>query len=103
MDMSQIKPNPLTLVVTIGNDEKLKLNNEDMGAASDTASLSTRLVNLFKQRQVDRAFKPGTEEVEKTVFIKAPRALPYGTVVKVIDAVKGAGATPVGLQVDDLQ
>jgi biopolymer transport protein ExbD len=28
--------------------------------------------------------------------------LRYGDVVKVIDAIKGAGANPVGLQVDDL-
>jgi len=28
--------------------------------------------------------------------------LHYGDVVKVIDAIKGAGANPVGLQVDDL-
>jgi biopolymer transport protein ExbD len=28
--------------------------------------------------------------------------LKYGDVVKVIDAIKGAGANPVGLQVDDL-
>jgi len=40
--------------------------------------------------------------IEKTVFVKAPRALKYGDVVKVIDAIKGAGASPVGLQVDDL-
>ena len=111
-DLSQIKPNPLTLVVFISPDGKLKLNNEDMGAIGDTSQLSTRLDSLFKQRKVDRAYKTGMEtrsdlpeeeRIEKTVFIKAPRALPYGQVVKVIDAVKSAGATPVGLQVDDLQ
>ncbi|HMF56873.1 MAG TPA: biopolymer transporter ExbD [Pyrinomonadaceae bacterium] len=111
-DLSQIKPNPLTLVVFISPDGKLKLNNEDMGSVSDTGPLSTRLDTLFKQRKVDRAYRTGMEtrsdlpeedRIEKTVFIKAPRALQYGTVVKVIDAIKGAGATPVGLQIDDLQ
>ena len=42
------------------------------------------------------------DRIEKTVFVKAPRAAKYGDVVKVIDAIKGAGASPVGLQVDDL-
>ena len=42
------------------------------------------------------------DRIEKTVFVKAPRATKYGDVVKVIDAIKGAGASPVGLQVDDL-
>jgi biopolymer transport protein ExbD len=102
-DLSQIKPNPLTLVVTIGSDLKLKLNQDEMGSVNDTGAISQRLTGLFAQRKEQRAYRPGTEEVEKTVFIKAPRALPYGDVVKVIDAIKGAGANPVGLQVDDLQ
>ena len=101
-DLSQIKPNPLTLVVTIANDLKLKLNQDDMGSVNDTAALGQRLSNLFAQRKEQRAYRPGTEEVEKTVFVKAPRSLKYGEVVKVIDVIKGAGANPVGLQIDDL-
>jgi len=101
-DLSQIKPNPLTLVVTIASDLKLKLNQDEMGSVNDTAPLSQRLTGLFAQRKEQRAYKPGTEEVEKTVFVKAPRSLKYGEVVKVIDAIKGAGANPVGLQIDDL-
>lgn len=101
-DLSQIKPNPLTLVVTISSDRKLKLNADDMGSVADLAPLASRLSSLFEQRREQRAFRTGTEEVEKTVFIKAPRSLPYGEVVKVIDSIKGAGADPVGLQVDDL-
>jgi biopolymer transport protein ExbD len=45
---------------------------------------------------------PEDERLERTVFVKAPRSMKYGDVVKVIDAIKGAGASPVGLQVDDL-
>jgi biopolymer transport protein ExbD len=98
-----LKPNPLTLVVTIGSDEKLKLNNTDVGTVTDTSILSTTLVELFKKREVDKAYRTGTTIVEKTVFVKAPRSMAYGKVVKVIDALKGAGADPVGLQIDDLQ
>ena len=97
-----IKPNPLTLVVTISSDFKLKLNLDDMGSVNDTAPLSSKLVYLFQQRKEQNAFRPGTTEVERTVFIKAPRSMHYGEVVKVIDAIKGAGASPVGLQIDDL-
>lgn len=98
-----LKPNPLTLVVTIGSDEKMKLNNEDMGVASDTSALSARLVTEFKKRADNKAFRTGTTIVETTVFVKAPRSMTYGKIVKVIDALKGAGADPVGLQIDDLQ
>ncbi|MBV9959448.1 MAG: biopolymer transporter ExbD [Acidobacteria bacterium] len=101
-DLSQVKPNPLTLVVTIANDFKLKLNQDEMGSVNDTGALSQRLASLFEQRKQTGAYRPGTQEVEKTVFVKAPRSIKYGEVVKVIDAIKGAGANPVGLQVDDL-
>jgi biopolymer transport protein ExbD len=45
---------------------------------------------------------PEERRIEKTVFIKAPRSISYGEVAKVIDGVKGAGADPVGLQLDGL-
>lgn len=110
-DLSQLKPNPLTLVVSISNDLQLKLNQDSMGSVNDTSLLSRKLLQVFQQRKEQRAYKPGMEtrtdvpeqeRIEKTVFIKAPRALRYEEVVKVIDAIKGAGANPVGLQVDDL-
>lgn len=110
-DLSQLKPNPLTLVVSIGGDLQLKLNQESVGSVNDTAYVSQRLRQVFTQRKEQRAYKVGMEtrtdvpeedRIEKTVFIKAPRTLRYEEVVKVIDAIKGAGANPVGLQVDDL-
>ncbi|HEY8186748.1 MAG TPA: biopolymer transporter ExbD [Pyrinomonadaceae bacterium] len=110
-DLSQLKPNPLTLVVSISNDLQLKLNQDSLGSVNDTAPLSQKLVQLFQQRKETRAYKTGmetrtdvpeSERIEKTVFVKAPRSIKYGDVVKVIDAIKGAGANPVGLQVDDL-
>jgi biopolymer transport protein ExbD len=110
-DLSQLKPNPLTLVVSISNDLQLKLNQDSIGSVNDTAPLSQKLLQLFQQRKETRAYKlgmetrtdvPESERIEKTVFVKAPRSIKYGDVVKVIDAIKGAGANPVGLQVDDL-
>jgi len=97
-----IKPNPLTLVVTISPELKLKLNLDEMGSVNDTGPLASKLAYLFQQRKEQNAFRPGTTDVEKTVFVKAPRSMKYGEVVKVIDAIKGAGANPVGLQIDDL-
>ena len=110
-DLSKLKPNPLTLVVTVGPDLSIKLNQDNLGSVNDTAPLAQRLLQVFQQRKEQRAYKVGMEtradlkeddRIEKTVFVKAPRATKYGDVVKVIDAIKGAGANPVGLQVDDL-
>jgi biopolymer transport protein ExbD len=97
------RPNPLTLVVQLDNNLRIKLNTEDMGDVTDTSALSARLTTIFKEREQSGVFREGTNEVEKTLFVKAPRAVRYNDVVKVIDAVKVTGAQPIGLQIDDLQ
>jgi biopolymer transport protein ExbD len=96
------RPNPLTLVVQIENNLNLKLNNQDAGSVTDPERLTTELTRIFQEREAGGVFREGTNEVEKTIFIKAPRSIPYGRVVTVIDAVKVAGAQPIGLQIDDL-
>jgi len=110
-NIQNLKPNPLTLVVSISPDLQIKLNQDAMGSVNDPSALAAKLQQVFQQRKEQRAYKVGMESrsdvpedqrIEKTVFVKAPRALKYGDVVKVIDAIKGAGASPVGLQVDDL-
>ena len=110
-NIQNLKPNPLTLVVSISTDLQIKLNQDVMGSVNDPSALAAKLQQVFQQRKEQRAYKVGMESrsdvpedqrIEKTVFVKAPRALRYGDVVKVIDAIKGAGASPVGLQVDDL-
>ncbi|HMG74315.1 MAG TPA: biopolymer transporter ExbD [Pyrinomonadaceae bacterium] len=101
-----------TLVVTIKPDRTLMLNSlTDMGSVNDTSKLSASLVDLFQKRLQNHAYRddardrndlPDSIRIEKTVFIKAPRSLPYADVVRVLDGIKGAGANPVGLQIDDL-
>ena len=108
-----VTPDPKTLVVTIQPDRTLKLNGltDDMGTVEDASKLRAFLISLFKQRKTNHAYRadmltrtdvPEDYRIEKTVFIKAPRSIPYGEVAKVIDGLKGAGAEPVGLQLDDL-
>jgi len=109
---AHVDPNPKTLVVTIKSDRSLMLNRiGDMGSIYDTAKLVTTLSNLFQERAQNHTYRdelrdrvdlPDSVRVEKTVFIKAPRALPYADVVRVLDSIKSAGATPIGLQIDDL-
>jgi biopolymer transport protein ExbD len=110
---TQPDPNPLTVVVTIDKDLRLKLNRlkEDMGSVDDTSKLGAALARLFEARRAARTYRqdvanlselPEAERVVRTVFIKAPRAIPYGAVARVIDGVKGAGAEPIGLQIDEL-
>ncbi len=103
-DVTVAKPNPLTLVVAVNNaDKKVTLNKEAAGDVSDASPLTERLKVIFADREAQGAFREGTNEVEKTVFIKSPRSAKYGEVVRVLDAVKQAGAQPIGLQIDDLE
>ena len=109
---SNVGPPPLGLVVTIKSDLTLMLNRDaDMGSVYDTTKLTSKLAEVFQQRLQNHAYKyelrdradlPDGIRVEKTVFIKAPRSLPYADVVRVLDSLKGAGASPIGLQIDDL-
>ena len=100
----EVKPNPLTLVVSINRETRaIQLNNDNAGTVDDPTALTARLSDIFKQRETNGVFREGTNEVEKTIFIKSPKLAKYGDVVKVIDASKLAGASPIGLQIDDLQ
>ena len=98
-----VKPNPLTLVVGINRaNREITLNNNGAGSIDDPTALVTQLTDIFKQREANDVRRENTNEIEKTVFIKSPTSVKYGDVAKVIDAVKAAGAEPVGLQIDDL-
>lgn len=123
-DISMLKPNPLTLLASLSSELRLRLNRElgptrgqlcfgsvPHGLGSDPANLQKWLTCLFAGRTKQHAYKVGMEtrtdvplpqRIEKTVFVKAPRSIKYIDVLRVIDAVKGADANPIGLQIDDL-
>lgn len=99
---------PLALVVTVDHDRRLGLNTGSFAASVDEPeAIVVRLKEIFLQREINRAYASnldaaGNPQIEKTVFIKAPRGLDYGSVARVVDAVKSSGANPVGLQLDGL-
>ena len=105
-------PPPDTLVVVIESDRSLRLNNErGLGTVNDPEKLVDRLDNVFQQRvengNVSASFaddpeRPMADQAERTVFIRAPRTIDYGSVAHVVDAVKLAGAFPISLQLDGL-
>ena len=107
-----LKPNINTLVVTIEPDRTLRLNAlDDVGTVDDLSKLNQKLIALFAERtrnkvyraeMLDRFDVPEALRIEKTVFIKAQRGIPYGEVMQVMDGLKGTGAEPIGLQLDDL-
>jgi biopolymer transport protein ExbD len=112
-DNRPLLPDPHTLVVAVQADRTLKLNGltDDMGTLENSSKLSAALISLFAERKRNHVYRddmiarselPEEVRILRTVFIKAPRSLPYGEVLQLIDSVKGAGAEPVGLQLDGL-
>ena len=100
-----ITPHPDTLVVVIGADSALRLNTEqNLGSVDEPEKTTARLAQVFRLRKEHLiATSMPEEKPQTTVFIKAPRGLSYGKVARVVDAVKSSGASPISLQIDDLQ
>ena len=86
------KPNPLTLEVRVTGAGILSLNQEPQGTI-DEPKLANTIANVLQNR---------TSGMDKTITIKGTQTSKYAMIVRVIDAVKGAGAGPIVLQLDDL-
>jgi biopolymer transport protein ExbD len=110
-----VEMSPRTLVVSIDRELRLTLisgrTTVAEGSVSDPGAVSARLAEEWRRRKSVGDWKPGMiaradlapdERIERTVFVRAPRSVRYGEVAKVIDGIKGAGARPIGLQVDEL-
>jgi biopolymer transport protein ExbD len=111
-DLINLRPNPLTLIAAIAPDLKVTLNADPIGFVNDLNPLQQRLQEIFKMRTEQHAYREGyetrvdvpeSERIEKTITINAPKSVKYGDVVNVIDAVKGAGANPIVLQLDEMR
>lgn len=104
---------PDALAVIVGRDFSLRLNGTaNIGTVDEPEKLVDLLRDTFAKRiannAVSSAFdhdpnRPFTDRIERTVFIKAPRTIDYGSVARVVDAVKLAGAYPISLQIDALE
>ena len=105
-------PHPDTLAVIVSPDRTLGLNTETgLGSVDDGSKLEERLSSIFRARiangnisesNADSTDRPYRDRIERTVFIKAPRGLDYGSVARIVDVVKAAGAYPISLQIDGL-
>jgi biopolymer transport protein ExbD len=87
------KPNPSALQVEILPDGRLRLNGKDAGTVSQPDNLNAALAAALRGRD---------SGADKTVMVKPTLRTRYADVAKVIDAVKGAGARAIQLQLDDL-
>jgi biopolymer transport protein ExbD len=68
-----------------------------MGMISDPKELSNTLRTVFTKRENSGILREGTNEVEKTVFLKVEGACKYGDMIRLVDAVRLAGGEPIGI------
>lgn len=103
-DPFKTPPDPLSLVVKIVGDQvqldsaawplpSSATHTEAKGTVANASSIAQSLEKILGQR---------APAADKTVVIKAPRATDYNDVIKVVDVLKGAGAKPILMQIDDL-
>jgi biopolymer transport protein ExbD len=106
---------PRTMIVSVEGSGALKLirgaTTVAEGSVSEPGEVASRLAREWRERIAAGDWKEGFDartdlapdrRIERTVFVRAPNSIRYGEVARVIDAVKGAGADPVGLQTDEL-
>ena len=92
-----VTPDPHTIVVTVQSDSSLMLNKDITQAnVGSPEPIVDSLKEVFRLREINLVN-------ERTVFLKAPKSLDYGSVAKVVDALKAAGASPISLQIDKLE
>lgn len=73
-----------SVVIKVHSRNRLRLNSRKVSLSK----LSVRLGELLSRRS------------DKAVYIKAPKRMLYGEVIKVIDIAKGVGAQPIGLEIN---
>jgi biopolymer transport protein ExbD len=88
-DQTKFRHQEGLLVVSIERDGGYRLNQQPAKTIDDLAGL---LRFVLDRRPPEL----------RTVFVKAPRILNYGEVVRVIDVIKAAGSAPIRLQIEGL-
>ena len=75
------------IVLSYSADKQISVNNQPVSLQE----LDSRLREIFEERK------------EKTMFIIGAPTLPYGSVVAVIDAARGAGVDKVGIVTEGMR
>lgn len=95
-----VYPNPLFLLASVDAQGNLSLNSDKLGNLTDTSAFAKRLVEIFKQREINGVFRSGSNDIEKTVSLRLDSKLKVSDLNKVVSAMDAAGSEPIILQID---
>lgn len=96
-NLNEGRPNPLALAASFGGDREPELNNMPH---QNLEGLEYKLRAILEEREFNGVFRENSNEIEKTVFLDLPVEEPernYRDLVEFVNAVKGAGASPIVL------
>jgi biopolymer transport protein ExbD len=98
------------LVVAVNGGGLISINHERLGTLDDTAPLVSRLKAILRERETSGVEQQGNDPcrdfpssvaLNKFVYVRAPRSLPYGDLAILLDAVEGSGAKSIKLALED--
>ena len=76
------------------------VNEKPIGSLDNTDSLQAVLVELFQERENQRAFEPRSKRIVKAVGVKIPLDSRSSDLITTLRAVKKSGADPIILLID---
>lgn len=82
------------LIVELSEAGKTKFNAKPQTAAE----LSANLKKIFDERTYYEIFRPFTNEIDNTVYLKVSPNVKYGEAIKLIDEIYGGGANRIYLE-----
>jgi hypothetical protein len=91
-DSTDVKPNPLTLIVNVGENLNVDLNGDRYGNMKDFEGLTIELKRIFREREDQAVFRPNTYETEKTVGIRLPEKMAFSEAMRLVAAIRDAGS-----------
>jgi hypothetical protein len=98
------------LIVAVNGRGLISFNEERLGTLDDTAPLVARLKAILRERETSGVGQQGIDSckdfsanvaMDRVVYVRAPRSLPYGDLAILLDAVEGSGARSIKLALED--
>lgn len=98
------------LVVAVNGRGLISVSAERLGTLDDTAPLVLRLKAILRERETPGVGQQGIDlcrdfpssvAINRAVYVRAPRSLPYGDLAILLDAVEGSGAKSIKLALED--
>ena len=97
-----VKPNPLTLLAAFDDKGAITLNDESFGNIKDLSVIQLKLKNVFGEREANGVLRENTNEIEKTVFVRAPASARFADVLTFAKALGDIGGDHLWLAIEKL-